>query len=59
MQGPSSSTSSDSAVCTGLWEAGNGVHEGFLEGGLVAPGRAASAGRSDGEGRGDKTQQIS
>lgn len=59
MQGPSSSTSSDSAVCTGLWEAGVGCMRGSWMGGLVAAGRAASAGHSDGEGRGDNTQQIS
>lgn len=60
MQGPSSSTSSDSAVCTGLWEAGVGRMRVFLGGGgLVVAGRAASAGCSGGEGRGDNTQQIS
>lgn len=33
MQGPSSSTSPDSAVCIGLWEAGTGCKWGFLGGG--------------------------
>lgn len=32
---------------------------GFLEGGLVAAGRAVGVGLSDEEGRGDTTQQIS
>lgn len=32
MQGPSSSTSPDSAVCTGLWEVGMGCKRGFLGG---------------------------
>lgn len=60
MQGPSSSTSSDSAVCTGLWEADVGcLRVYFLGGGGLAAGRAASAGCFDGEGKGDNTQQIS
>lgn len=60
MQGPSSSTTSDSAVCTGLWEAGVGCVRVylFLEGG-VAAGLATSVGCSGGEGKGDNTQQIS
>ena len=33
MQGPSSSTSPDSAVCIGLWEAGTRCKWGFLGGG--------------------------
>lgn len=33
MQGPSSSTSPDSAVCIGLWEADMGCKWGFLGGG--------------------------
>lgn len=60
MQGPSSSTTSDSALCTGLWEAGEWcvrVYLFFLGG--VAAGLAASVGCSGREGKGDNTQQIS
>lgn len=62
MQGPSSSTSSDSAVCAGLWEAGVGCVRGFWSGGcklLLVLLQACVWGGSDGEGKGDNTQQIS
>ena len=56
-QGPSRSTSLDSAICTGLWEAGAGCEWGLW--GWGGPGCVGREGFADGEGKGDNTQQIS